>query len=42
MKKLKAFVLLAVVALGITAISTGAKQLACCPEADCCADCSGC
>jgi hypothetical protein len=42
MKKLKALLLFAVVAIGIVAISTGARQLACCSDADCFADCSGC
>jgi hypothetical protein len=41
MKKIKALVLLAVVAVGIAAISTGAKQQNCCPDPDCCAHCPG-
>ena len=41
MKKIKALVLLAVVAVGIAAISTGAAPQNCCPDPDCCAHCPG-
>jgi hypothetical protein len=41
MKTFKALVLMAVVALGLAGTVKAANK-ACCPSADCCADCSGC
>jgi hypothetical protein len=41
MKKLKAIVFMAVLALSLAG-ATKAANVSCCPSADCCASCSGC
>jgi hypothetical protein len=41
MKRVKAMLLIAVVAFGLTGAVQAAKA-ACCPSAECCSSCSGC
>jgi len=41
MKKLRAVVLMAVIALGFTG-AVKAATTTCCPSAECCASCNGC
>jgi hypothetical protein len=41
MKKLRAVVLMAVIALGFTG-AVKAANTTCCPSAECCASCNGC
>ena len=41
MKNIRAILLMAVIALGVTG-AVKAANATCCPSADCCASCTGC